>query len=588
MTAEAIRDEAEAESLRSELEMLAESPAARRELSLEAIVFFDSYYCGMRWAPHREEWLETIIDAFARARESLESGDPRKIKLLMLAPRGHGKTEAAITVATLIVCFWREVRILLIGASADTAKKRLQRIKTLLQSEAITEDWTTAPEEGFGPFLPPNPNNDDRVTWGAEQIKVLRADSSVDLTIEAVGCGKKITGGHFDLIILDDPEDYDSVKTSTGRAYTKTWMRSTVLPMLNQGGLMLMIGTRKHHDDLYGWALKDPTWEVIEDVAIQKWPEHFEPVWGTDHLGRDIVIDWIIEGDSEVLWSEQPIKLLLTEREGMTPTDFEREYQNNVVDEDTVLFKMTWLEAACDRGRKLDFVTGPWPDGLLVVQGWDPSFVVDAKKAADTDSDYMVGITLAAHIKTRDRYLLGMSRDRGGTPTAKAGAVRREYAKWAPPADALGRTLIDAVVNRWCVAAGMETNNGGEFLRVAAIQLESGSAAVDSEIPLVKHWTGVQVNDAFAGVPSLGAQFETGRIIIPHRSPQTRTTAATIVTEFHEMGFGAHDDIVLAWWIAECLLRRVLGAFDAYLRHRGLTVLDVLAMCEDRHQAAAA
>jgi len=539
-----------------------EEAALRRELSLRQPVYFDSHYCAMRYAPHRKRWLGKLASEWARARASLRTSEPVKSKLLMLGPRDHGKTEVVITFATEVICQDRGIRVLFASEAASNAVKRVGRVKDLLLSERIQEDWCSAPEEGYGPFLPPKFDKDDRIKWSESVVQVLRDVRHVDPTIEAVGAGKKVTGSHYDLIILDDPEDYASVASPTMRARRRLWLKSTIMPMLAPGGLMVMIGTRKHHDDLYAHALKDPTWRVIKDQAVIKWPDKATPVYALDEYGRQVIEDWEIEGDHEVLWpAERPIKYLLTMRAEMGATNFAREMQNEVADEATVSFRMEWLEAACTRGRDVKLSTGPWPRDLLIVQGWDPAFVVDKRKAETGDTDFSVGITLGASVRTRDRYLMDITRERGDTKVAKVNNVLRFWRAWAPPVSEFELDICDHVKGGWAFAVAMEKNNAGEFLSI--------DCGEKDDIPLVRHWTGPQVSDPFKGVPVLSSLFELGKFVLPYGSLQTIHTMDTVIAEFHELGTAAHDDIVLSTWIAEVLLRRALALYDRFVEQNG-------------------
>jgi hypothetical protein len=117
--------------------------------------------------------------------------------------------------------------------------------------------------------------------------------------------------------------------------------------------------------------------------------------------------------------------------------------------------------------------------------------------------------------------------------------------------------VTDFVEQGWVFAVGMEKNSAGDFLRIAIDE--------DADIPLAGQWTGTNVNDPYRGVPSLAALFERGKIILPYADVPSRRASDILVDEFHSLGTAAHDDIVAAVWIAEVLLRRALGAYDAFI-----------------------
>ena len=225
-----------------DLTSLIATPQGRKALSHASPQFFDSYYLGMSNVAFRNNWLETIDELEKEGKET-----NLKKKLLVLAPRNHGKSFLAISYCLRAICVNRNVRILFISASANQAEKRVRLIKQSLMSQKIIED--------FGDF------KGEDTKWSSTQIYVKRDEKSVDPTLEAVGSGGKITGAHVDIVVLDDVEDDITVSSPSTRAKTRDWLRGTITPILNNGGLMLVIGTRKHRDDLYAHMLSDATFE---------------------------------------------------------------------------------------------------------------------------------------------------------------------------------------------------------------------------------------------------------------------------------------------------------------------------------------
>ena len=119
----------------------------RRLISAHSAAFFDIYYCGMRYANHRVRWLESVDRVAAQAKAQGDKG-----RLLVLAPRDHGKTELGITYALRAICMDRNIRILWISASAAQAERRMRRLKSLLRSEKVVEDWASEPDIGCTAF----------------------------------------------------------------------------------------------------------------------------------------------------------------------------------------------------------------------------------------------------------------------------------------------------------------------------------------------------------------------------------------------------------------------------------------------------
>jgi phage terminase large subunit-like protein len=517
------------------------TPAGRRGLAAGSPAFFDTLYCGMRQAAHRRRWLDLVEETMTDARRTREKG-----RLLLLAPRDHGKTELAISVALRQICLNRDVRILWISESATVATKRVRRLRALLTSAQVVEDWCSAPEVGCGPFRA----GDE--TWTNTQVYVTRTLQSTDGTIEAVGSGGAITGGHFDLILCDDLEDDRTTYTQAQREKTRSWWAGTVLPMLTRGGLLAVIGTRKHADDLYAHLKGDVLWRAIEDPAISTWPEAHNIVTKLDPATGDQIVDYVdVTGDSRVLWPEErPIEYLMGERYAMGALFFAREFQHKVQDDSAAAFKWEWLELAKKRGRGLWMGQLPPVDALLLVQGWDLALVTDEDRARAQDSDYCVGISWGKDEKNGDRYLVSGLRKRGMSPGRIRGEVLGEF-------EALGGL-------KKVRAVGVERNAFGELHYMGLKRT--------TDLPIKPHMTtGKQKADPWEGVPSLATLFENGKVVLPYHPDdhEGRAFVDILCAELWGLGREAHDDTVMALWIAECVLR---GAGFQYRVATGMAI----------------
>lgn len=524
----------------------------RRALSEASPTFFDSYYCGMWKARHRSAWLDTIEQGRKDALEAKRAGNAAqdKSRLLLLAPRDHGKTETAISVALRAVCLDRNIRILWISEAQGVAVKRVRRLRKLLNSARVKEDWTGSPELGFGPFRPPKGSEDDKSKWTDTQIYVQRTLDSVDPTIEAVGSGGSITGGHFDLILCDDLEDDRTTYTAAQRAKTRSWWTGTVLPMLSRGGMICVIGTRKHHDDLYAHLKQDPLWSTIEDPAIIEWPDNAEIETVVTETGDLKVTGVKIHGNrGKVLWPEErPIEYLIATKAEIKDLMFAREFQHKVQDDSSAAVKIEHLEMAKRRGANLRL--GQIPDGvdLHIVQGWDLTLVEDEERAKDADNDFTVGITLGKDVKTGDRYLLGIRRKRGVSPGLIRGLVTGEFESFG------GLSKVSAVA--------VERNAFGA--------LHYSSLRKTTDLPIKPHTTtGRKKADPWEGIPSIATFAENGKLILPYHPDDTagRALVDVFVQELWGLGTEPHDDTVLAFWIAECVLRQTKHTYRVASEH---------------------
>ncbi len=501
--------------------ILPATPEDRRLLALHSPLFFDVYYCGMRYATHREKWLKT----FDKVRKiSQDQGD--KGRLLVLAPRDHGKTEVGVTYALRAICLDRNIRILWICASSAQAERRMRRVKELLKSPRIVEDWASDPSQGCLPFE----GGDE--SWTQNQLYVQRTKHSVDATLQAIGSGGAITGAHFDIILADDLEDDKTTYSAAGREKTRRWFKGTVQPMLSRGGIMIVIGTRKHHDDLYGHLIVDPTWTVIQNPAISQWPESYSFKLEVIE-GKEMITGVEVKGEAKVLWPEErPFTYLVKERRTMGEQIFSREFLNQVQDDSAAAFKWEWLEYAKQRGKNLSLYEIPPIDDLDIVQGWDFSLVQSITQAEAKDTDFTVGTTWARDRSTGDHYLLGLFRKRGLSPTELRQSVLSEYSKFK------GKVYAVAV----------ERNAFGE-IHFVGLQ-------TSTDLPLRPHLTtGAKKASPWEGVPSLSVLFENRKVIIPSATNRDNEITTPLINELWGLGREKHDDTVMSLWIAHCVLR---------------------------------
>ena len=494
--------------------------AGRRLLSASSPQFFDAYYCGMRRAKHRDKWLDLFETT---AQEAQDNGT--KGKLLVLAPRDHGKTEVAITYATRALCMNRDIRILWISESQGQAEKRMRRIVSLLESGKIVEDWTLDPMNGARSF------KGDNSKWTNSLLYLERERDSVDASLECIGAGGSVTGGHFDLIICDDIQDDRNTYTQGVRSKTREWWRGTVSPMLSRGGCILVIGTRKHHDDLFAHLINDATYRVIHDKAIVEQPESFSYIKKTDETGRELITGVDVKGGRALWQEERPLDYLLLEKHAVGSRLFAREFQNEVQDESSAPFKMAWLDLAMEQGAR--YSLGEIPSAVNdIVQGWDFSLVTSTKGAEERDTDYTVGITWGRD-QNGNRYLIDIFRRRGMSPTELQGRVKGEYAKYGQ------RIRVVAV----------EKNAFGE-LHYLGLQRSS-------DLPLKGHITHARNKaDPWEGVPALSVLFENGKVILPSKTAKDREKIEPLIHELFALGKDRHDDTVMSLWIAETWLRK--------------------------------
>jgi len=202
---------------------------------------------------------------------------------LQLVFRGAGKsTLCTVAKAIHLLLMDPNLRILIASKTITNSEGFLKEIKGHLEGNAELA-------EIFGPLY-----DERKVTkWDTREIEVLpRTRASKEASITCAGVDGTIVSKHYDVIISDDLVDEDNSRTSHMREKTKTWFYKTLDPCLEPPdatcpfrGEHHMLGTRYHHEDLYGHLVAS---ELADHHQIIKpydadgrtvWPAKYPREW---------------------------------------------------------------------------------------------------------------------------------------------------------------------------------------------------------------------------------------------------------------------------------------------------------------------
>lgn len=490
----------------------------RVEVAMQSLQFFAWYYFGIYLHKAQRKW----------ARRFLSSK-----KAMVMAPRGHGKTELMKIIIIWLICKNRNVRILITSLSDPQATKLLRVIKAELEINAkLIMDYGSFYEYG---------NH-----WAEKSIFVKRSKTMKDATVEAVGIFSSITGGRFDYIIFDDMIDIKAVREDKQRLKIISEFEETFIPLLEPWGCAWVVGTRKHFGDIYGQLIRNPSWVYIIDQAIIEEPKDFEiveldepKIVIIDDEEIEIIVDVVIKGDDhgKCLWPDHmPMEFLLALRYSLKPIAFNREYQNVVISDEFALFKMCHLEACrCDTLSYInhEMTVNEAAEYDFILQGVDPALVTDKATAETHDSSFMVDITIGATNRGK-ADLLHIHRERGLTPAQVSGIIKKLYYQFDP------------------AACAIERNSFGEFHIANLIE--------ETDLRIVKHHTGGNKRDPYKGVPSLAVAIENRKFRFPYKTAADRIITDKLTDELHALGVGEHTDQIMALWIVYTLLTRMIAA----------------------------
>jgi predicted phage terminase large subunit-like protein len=239
-------------------------------------------------------------------------------KKLILIPRGHLKSTLVTVGYTLQQLLADPTkRILIANATYDLACSFLTDIKRHLKfNDKIHMVWGD---------LSRSPD-----AWSQNKITLSTAKGmhgKKEANVTAMGVESNLTSQHYDLITMDDVVNKDYVNTSDQIQKTIDFYKEC-LNLLEPNGQAIVIGTRWHDSDLYGWIM-DTDNNVIGDFEIMI-KKAFED-------GPN--------GEKQYLFPDKFSKRHLAKlREQQGPYVFSCQYLNDPIPEEDADFKRGWFQ----------------------------------------------------------------------------------------------------------------------------------------------------------------------------------------------------------------------------------------------------
>lgn len=384
----------------------------RRKLASIDMEFFGRAYLPhyfTRKSPdfHRELdaiWQEGVL----KNKIPLEKSELRLISRMQgthratAAPRGHAKSTNLTFKGSLhaIVYGYKHYPIIL-SDSSDQAESFLDAIRVELEeNEMIRED--------FGDIV-------GNKVWNN---KVLLTKTNIK--IEAIGSGKKIRGRKHrnwrpDLIILDDIENDENVRTPEQRSKLLNWFYKAVSKAGDDYTDIIFIGTMLHYDSLLANILRNPSYKSIKYKAVLSFSAH-DDLWSewesiftdltNDHREEDAKKYFLdhkeemLQG-TQVLWEDKLSYYdLMVIKVSEGEAAFFSEEQNEPINPEDCLFMEEWIQYYNE--NEVDFSLSDYDFyGFL-----DPSLGKNKK------SDYSGIITLAKHRTNGILYVLDADGER--------------------------------------------------------------------------------------------------------------------------------------------------------------------------------
>ncbi len=456
-------------------------------------------------------WFETVMKKlFPTNKKNLKTMIFKNgKKSSRAAPRGHAKSTKMTFQGTMHASLYGYKKYpIIISDSSEQAESFLENIKAEFEeNEYILED--------FG-----NLKGD---VWRGNVV-LLNNGSKNSCKIEAIGSGKKIRGRKHrsrrpDLIILDDVENDENVRTQQQRSKLLNWFTKAVSKAGDTYTDIIFIGTLLHYDSLLASVMKNPSYKSIKYKAVISWATNTE-LWDEwEKLYTDLDDDEreetaysffvanktaMLEG-TKVLWEEKNSYYdLMCTRVSDGESSFNSELQNEPINPDDCLFNEEWIDFYNE--AEVDFKS----------KNFSFFGFVDPSLGKSKNSDYSAIITLAKEKTTGYMYVVDADIERRHPDKIITDTL--EKARW-----------IKKTFGRDYKSFGAESNQFQWFLKE---ELKKASAKAGIYLPIKEVY---QTSNKEMRISTMQPDIKNHYIKFNRRHKK-------LLEQLYQFPMGAHDD----------------------------------------------
>ena len=472
--------------------------------------YFPHYFSRPSPEFHRELdaiWQQGVL----KGRYPLTAADTKTISRLpgvrraVAAPRGHAKSTNLTFKGTMHSTLYGYKHYpIIISDSSEQAEGFLDNIR-------VEFEENTAILEDFGPLA--------GSVWRSNVLV-----TKTNIKIEAIGSGKKIRGRKHrnwrpDLIILDDVENDENVRTPEQRKKLKDWFDKAVSKCGDDYTDIVYIGTLLHYDSLLAKTLANPAYRSIKYKAVirfsqaddlwQQWETIFTDLSNDDREADALAFfqahkTAMLEG-TQVLWEEKLSYYdLMVMRVSEGEASFNSEEQNEPINQDDCLFMEGWFDYYNE----------------AEVNFGDPAFdffgFIDPSLGKTKRSDFSAIVTLAKHKGSGYMYVVDADIERRHPDRIIADVLAKE--RWLRASFGHGYRKL-----------GAETNQFQWFLKE---ELAKASAKAGLYLPIEEVQ---QTSDKVMRVQTLQPDVKNKYIKFNRRHKR-------LLEQLTQFPMGAHDD----------------------------------------------
>lgn len=287
------------------LDGIKKDPVMRKALARRSLYYFFHIYFGHHVGHPTAEFQKEII-------RIAEDFDEKMV--IIVAFRGSGKS----TLISLVYAIWSIIGrqnakfVILFSQTQGQSRQLLANIKMEFESNELLR-------KDFGSFEEPNDE------WRSTTIVLSRYNAK----IMVVSTGEAIRGyrhGQYrpDIMIFDDIEDNDSVRTKEGRDKTYQFVTSQAIPAGDTNTKVIMIGNLLHEDSIIRRFINEINLKT-RDGIYKAYPflKDGNPLWPEKFKNKAL-----IEIQKKKIGNEKV---------------FRREFMLEIVPEDDQVIYLSWI-----------------------------------------------------------------------------------------------------------------------------------------------------------------------------------------------------------------------------------------------------
>jgi predicted phage terminase large subunit-like protein len=396
--------------------------------------------------------------------------------LIVVAARGSGKS----TIMTLSLPLWavlgklKKKHVLILAQTMPQAKQHLKNIREELESNDILRG-------DLGPF------QEDEDEWRSQSLVIPRYGARITAASTEQGIrGIKHGAYRPDLVILDDIEDINSVKTKESRDKTFNWVMGDVMPIGDKTTKFVFVGNLLHEDSLL-MKLRKNMADGKMDGAYREYP--------------------IMDSEGRILWpgkynSAEDIEA--EKKKTISDVAFQREFMLKIIPDEDCVVRPEWIH----RYEEL-----PAGNFSMLYTGVD--LAVSKKDSADYTA--MVSIKSYGYGKNLKMYILPNPINR-----------RIDYPEQIKQIEMLYETLGGGYSSKFFI----ESNNFQSYLaqemKIRKVDVEEVRAEGDKR----------------SRIASISHLIENGTILFPKEG------AEYLISQLTGFGVEKHDDLADAFFYA--------------------------------------